>query len=652
MKKIVTLAAIAALAGGMIFADEPVADVKVVNFTGNASVEWGVDLDAGKTGFKNSEEAKFRASVFSGGTKETSSDDDIWAELKIKVENADDTVFGRGDDGTLKSPAPKVDTAKFHIFNFYVGIRSGDTVTGAYKFDGAIRSADNDNAKWMSDVGPADYTQGIVAGYADDNFDFALDFRTRKGEKTYWTNDYAIALEAQLKDSNAFLPGLFVKLGGSVNLTDERFDNDGKTGKGTRTSDNDKFKAPAVDIANKAKVLYLSDTAYNVWGYSAQAGYKLALDDTYYVKPAVAFTGTTKTTKVNVSYSDKENEAGSSRAGNSSVTIKYDAFETDLDLAFGALFGWGATADANAGVPYLDGDMAKKVTPGVSVVVGLPLFTQTEEKGEVTWSEKDAAAGALNSTAYKFSKKTTTDKPYLAIITPSFYSGSLINENLKIAAYSEIALMRGYESRPAAEQTTYIKDNTKKSDGTPVTDDVATIEEELVTNTHANPKNANNAFAFALGLSYDLKLDSVTVTPKFGVRFANGSYFDNEINAISPLTSNKVFEEGWGKMGVQRKVQSNGYGAANEVYAGDFLNLKLRCDVAGLLDNTTFWAEYASANLLNDINYKDEYIKANGDDKAKNPYYNGYAENGGSGNNIGWYNVRAGQFTVGTKISF
>ena len=105
-------------------------------------------------------------------------------------------------------------------------------------------------------------------------------------------------------------------------------------------------------------------------------------------------------------------------------------------------------------------------------------------------------------------------------------------------------------------------------------------------------------------------------------------------------------------MGVQRKVKSNGYGAANEVYAGDFLNLKLRCDVAGLLDNTTFWAEYASANLLNDINYKDEYITSNGNNKTKNPYYNGLAENGGSGNNIGWYNVRAGQFTVGTKISF
>lgn len=651
MKKIVTLAAIAALAGGLIFADEPVADVSVAEFKGDASVKWGVDLDAGKTGFKNEESSKFKVNLFKEGNKSTSADGDIWAELKIKAKNINFKAENGGDGAFDDKGKVEVDTAKFHIFNFYVGIRSGDTVTGEYKFDGAIRSADNDNAKWITNVGPADYTQGIVAGYADDNFDFALDFRSRKGEKTYWTNDYAIALEAQLKDSNAFLPGLFVKLGGSVNLTDERFDHDGTTGKGTRTSDNDKFKCPAVSI-DGASVLYLSDTAYNVWGYSAQAGYKLALDDTYYVKPAVAFTGTTKTTKVNRSYSDKENDAGKSIAGNSSVTIKYDAFETDLDLAFGALFGWGATADANAGVPYLDGDMAKKVTPGVSVVVGLPLFTQTESVAEVTWNEKNAAS--FNSTSAKITQKKTTDKPYVAIITPSFYSGSLINENLKIGAYSEIAFMRGFESREKTSTT--LVDNTKEKlntpDEAPVTSDVSSIEKVTVENKHANPVNANNALAFALGLAYDLKLDTVTITPKFGVRFANGSYFDNSINGISPLTSNKVFEAGYGKMGVQRKVYSNGWGAANEVYAGDFLNLKLSCDVAGLINNTTFSVEYASANLMNDINYKDEYIKVNGEDKTLNPYYNGYKENGGNGNNIGWYNVRAGEFTVGAKISF
>ena len=55
---------------------------------------------------------------------------------------------------------------------------------------------------------------------------------------------------------------------------------------------------------------------------------------------------------------------------------------------------------------------------------------------------------------------------------------------------------------------------------------------------------------------------------------------------------------------------------------------------------------------MKNINYKDEYIKVNGEDKTLNPYYNGYKENGGNGNNIGWYNVRAGEFTVGAKISF
>ena len=235
MKKIVTLAAIAALAGGLIFADEPVADVSVAEFKGDASVKWGVDLDAGKTGFKNEESSKFKVNLFKEGDKSTSADGDIWAELKIKAKNINFKAENGGDGAFDDKGKVEVDTAKFHIFNFYVGIRSGDTVTGAYKFDGAIRSADHDNAKWIDDVGPEKYTEGIVAGYADDNLDIALDFRSKKGTNTYWTNDYAIALEAQLKDSNAFVPGLFVKLGGSVNLTDETFDNDGKTGKATRT---------------------------------------------------------------------------------------------------------------------------------------------------------------------------------------------------------------------------------------------------------------------------------------------------------------------------------------------------------------------------------------------------------------------------------
>ena len=70
MKKIVAMGAAVALAASM-FAAEPVANPQVLEFNGNASVEWGVDLDAGKTGFKNTQEASIKAKLFDGGDKAT-----------------------------------------------------------------------------------------------------------------------------------------------------------------------------------------------------------------------------------------------------------------------------------------------------------------------------------------------------------------------------------------------------------------------------------------------------------------------------------------------------------------------------------------------------------------------------------------------------
>ena len=66
MKKIIAMGAAVALAASM-FAAEPVANVAVTEFTGNASVEWGVDLDTKKTGFKNSTESHLKFKLFDGG---------------------------------------------------------------------------------------------------------------------------------------------------------------------------------------------------------------------------------------------------------------------------------------------------------------------------------------------------------------------------------------------------------------------------------------------------------------------------------------------------------------------------------------------------------------------------------------------------------
>lgn len=405
MKKIIAMGTAVALAASM-FAAEPAANPQVLDFNGNASVEWGVDLDAGKTGFKNAQEASIKAKLFDGGDKATSGDG-VWAELKI-VAGTKDNEYKNESDGSVNIKAPKVDTAKIHFDNFYVGILAGDTQTGELKFTRAIKSGDNDLGKLLSNVGPKDYTQGIVAGYDDSNFGVAVDFRSAK--VTQYTNDYAAAAEVTLKDSNEFLSGLEVKGGYSYEFAD----------------------AP-------------------VMGYSGSVAYKAKVSGDYYLKPAFGYTGESLdgTAKVN-------------------------------KIAGAVIFGWGDTADANAGVYFLDNDAAKKVTPGVSVSY-----------------VKDIKDGLNNGE-----------------IEAAFYLGNLV-ENLKAAAWL---------------RTTLVKEG-----DTPIT--------------------------VLAGCAYDVKADDITITPKAGISFKNEA-------------------------------------ADNEVL------VKAGVDVAGLINNTTFYAVYASNNLKADSNKK------------------------------------------------
>ena len=332
MKKIVMGLAAVAMATSM-FAADPAFAPSLAEYSGNQSVTWGIDLDNdNKTGFKNDGSATLKFNLFTAGDKTTSGDSDIWAELKIKNDAKDTT-------GAMELPGASVDTAKFHIYNMYVGILSGDTQTGALKFTRAIKSGDNDNGKLLSDVGPADYTQGIVAGYDDSNFGVAVDFRSAKAAQ--YTNDYALAAEATLKDSNEYLSGLEVKGGYSYEFAD----------------------AP-------------------VMGYSGSVAYKATVSGDYYVKPAFGYTGESKdgTTKVN-------------------------------KIAGALMFGWGDTADANAGVYFLDDDAAKKVTPGVSVSYVKDL-------------EVESDLGAMEI---------------------AFFSGSIV-ENLKAAALAEMQLVKDVDT--------------------------------------------------------------------------------------------------------------------------------------------------------------------------------------------------------------
>lgn len=513
MKKIIAMGAAVALAASM-FAAEPAANPQVLEFNGNASVEWGVDLDAGKTGFKNTQEASIKAKLFDGGDKATSGDG-VWAELKI-VADTKDNEYKNEETGHVEIKAPKVDTAKIHIYNFYVGIQKGDTLTGEFKPQAAIVS----DKAWLENVGPADFTQGLVFGYEDSNINAGVDFRSFEHTSTQYTNAYAIAAEATMKDANEWVEGLEVKGGVSYNISKNYYEK----------ADN--------NLAVKKFALTLNGISGSILGYSGSVAYKVALDDKYYIKPMAGIVGYVLSGELGpVDYLGNGNEFVAS-----------------------VLFGWGAQADANAGVPFLDGDDAKKVTPGVSVVFTMPLPTKTKQTIDL----------------YDMSMSRSAYDRDIAKIVPSIYSGDIFN-GLKFGAYSEIILMR--------DEAEFGSDYEKKA---------------------CKNKDRATAIAIAAGASYDVKAGDVTIITKAGARYANKAYVENKFNLNDKNEEVGLFKD-------------LGYAKDDEGY----LNLKIGADINGLLDNTTFFVNYTSANLLNETDYADDY-----------------------------YAVKAGTLNVGAKIHF
>ena len=459
MKKALSVFLMAAMAFGA-FADEPAADVKVSEFTGNASVTWGVDLDSGKTGFKNGTDVTLKLNLLNGGSKSTTGDG-VWGELVIKTDG--DTFVGwnntvKDGDGANKGMGKdlklgvKVDTAKIHFGPAYVGITSGDAQVGKLELDAAVRSG-----KTVVPAAGADgYTQGIVAGFDSDVVKVDVDIRS-VGTAQY-TNEYAMAAEAELKA----VENLSVKAGVSYELKEN-----------------------------------------GLLGYGVSAGYKLAIDDTFYLRPQVGFTGNTTF--------ESESEKGEGY----SYTSKMNTSE--MEMAAGVLFGWGATEDKNPGVYFLNSDdNDKKRTPGVSLVAAIPLPTVGSSKTEVT------VFGETETVKVKGSETGTT----LVTLKPSVYSGEIV-PGLTAAAYAEI-------------QVTQASKMTMNADGEKESLELA-----------AKP---DGKVYFAAGAKYAIGVDALTITPQAGVEFYN-------------------------------KV------------AGDSVKVKAGVDVAGLIDNTTLSAVWASRNL-------------------------------------------------------
>ena len=591
MKKALSVFLMTAMAFGAFAQDaEPVADVNIAEFSGNAAVQWGVDLDTMKTGFKNSYEVNLKLNLLNNGTKSTTGDG-VWGELVLKTE--EDTFIGweNGDDSPERGGGRNfglkvyVDTAKIHIGPAYIGIKRGDTQTGELKMDAAIRSADDDQSKWLDNVGPAKYSEGIVLGLDTEVVKLDLDLRSYaalSGEKVVHKTDhttttfnnghghederqshqysdaYAAALEAELKGDGIGVEGLSVKGGVSFNFAENyypgnyapwktAFDGVDMSVIGTllQTGDYETF-VNDFDVLGPRKL-----------GYSASVGYKLGLDDTFYIRPQVGFTGSTAFFK--------EELEGATISAN----------KTTMDMAAGLLFGWGEIGmDQDAGVYYLDDDHAKKVSPGVGLVAYIPLANVSN--GKLSPEQGD-----------EYTMKVKRQGKYSFRMMPSFYSGELV-PGLTAAAYADIVFMNEGEATEVSDSDTSIE---------------ATIKPAAT--------NKDVAMAFALGAQYAIPVGEMTITPKLGVRFANASYADN-YNDFAREKDDGVFGDAKtgvggttganavpdGKMGRQQRK-------ADGLFDGNFMNLKLGVDVGGLIDNTTLSVIWETKNILNDYSYGD-----------------------------------------------
>ena len=597
MKKALSVFLMTAMAFGAFAQDaEPVADVNIAEFSGNAAVQWGVDLDTMKTGFKNSYEVNLKLNLLNNGTKSTTGDG-VWGELVLKTE--EDTFIGweNGDDspemndeyinantglmGDGRNFGLKVyvDTAKIHIGPAYIGIKRGDTQTGELKMDAAIRSADDDQSKWLGNVGPDKYSEGIVLGLDTEVVKVDLDLRSYAALSgttvTYGTDPdttefedghghederqshqysdaYAAALEAELKGDGIGVEGLSVKGGVSFNFAENYYPGDYEDWKRA-------FNGVNIDSINDFNPAALNNFVNNFTvpgprklGYSASVGYKLGLDDTFYIRPQVGFIGST-------AFFKEELE---------DATIS--ANQTTMDMAAGLLFGWGEIGmDQDAGVYYLDDDHAKKVSPGVGLVAYIPLADVSN--GKLSPEQGD-----------EYTMKVKRQGKYSFRMMPSFYSGELV-PGLTAAAYADIVFMNEGEATDFSD-----------SDDTSIE---ATIKPAAA--------NKDVAMAFALGAQYAIPVGEMTITPKLGVRFANASYADNYNDFAG---DDGVFGEDGNdanndasvseKMGEQQKK-------ANGLFDGNFMNLKLGVDVGGLIDNTTLSVIWETKNILNDTPYGD-----------------------------------------------
>ncbi|WP_428769695.1 hypothetical protein V1L52_11195 [Treponema sp. HNW] len=185
MKKALVIFLALALVGS-VFAAEPAAEVKVAEFKGDASLTFGIDLDAKETGFKNETSVTLKLNLLNGGDKSTTGDG-IWGELVIKTDDDTDNFIKITKDDPVQIPMKvKVDKAQINFGPVYMGILSGDfNYGGNFWFPNALNWKDGDDRYNRNPAAKLGYDQGFVLGYKhkEDKFKVEASVRSKPTDK-------------------------------------------------------------------------------------------------------------------------------------------------------------------------------------------------------------------------------------------------------------------------------------------------------------------------------------------------------------------------------------------------------------------------------------------------------------------------------------
>ena len=251
MKKALVVLLALALVGGA-FADAPVANLDVAEFTGSATVTWGVDLDDDNaTGFKNETDASFKVNIVDGGEAATSSDNAVWGEIVVKT---DGLSIEQGD---IENGTASIDKAVLHLGPVYMGIMADGTQVGAFDAPEAVRQQNG-----IGDVGP-NRIPGVVLGADFGVVSVDVDFRNagnldedgnptaNDGPNGQYFDHYAIRAKVGIN----VVENLDLNVGFAYAFDEEVL---------------------AGDISQK--------------GFGANVAYKLAIGDEFYLKPGVGYT--------------------------------------------------------------------------------------------------------------------------------------------------------------------------------------------------------------------------------------------------------------------------------------------------------------------------------------------------------------------------